>query len=304
MQVGEFQVWVQHGPSALLACVVRGIPPREFGSMIQDRLERVHEQMAAGLEHFRGDATPFEATRPLLQSCLTGQLARERRRVPWLLSAAAILLVFLSATLLFFYFRDQRRWSAYLDRLKAEPGIVIASTESGIRNHRISGLRDSLAADPWRLLEGTGLAPERVSARWASYVSPDPQFANARRLDAEKEAVDAKPSSLRRPVRRSRPRRCGRSGKRDSVASEGRQCRRAHGQGGGRRLDRRIRSCMRVNAKLGQDRADRVAAELASQGIPQALLIARTGGIASKGDSGRPNDWSRRRVSFNVVLNP
>ena len=145
MQVGDFQVWVQHGPRALLACVVRGVPPREFGSMIQDRLERVHEQMGAGLEQFRGDATPFEATRPILQSCLTGQLARERRRIPWVLSAAAVLLVLLSATLLFFYFRDQRRWSAYLDRLKAEPGIVIASTESGIRNHRISGLRDSLA---------------------------------------------------------------------------------------------------------------------------------------------------------------
>ena len=67
---------------------------------------------------------------------------------------------------------------------------MIASTESGIRNHRISGLRDSLAKDPWRLLEGTGLAPESVSARWAPYVSPDPQFANARRLDAEKEAVE------------------------------------------------------------------------------------------------------------------
>ena len=167
IQVGDFQIWVQHGPRALLACVVRGVPPREFGSLIQDRLERVHERMAAGLEEFHGDATPFEAAQPILQSCLTGQLARDRRRIPWLLSVAAVLLILLSVALLFFYFRDQRRWSAYLDRLKAEPGILIASTESGIRNHRISGLRDSLAADPWRLLEGTGLARERVSAQWA-----------------------------------------------------------------------------------------------------------------------------------------
>ena len=303
MQVGEFQVWVQHGPSALLACVVRGIPPREFGSMIQDRLERVHEQMAAGLEHFRGDATPFEATRPILQSCLTGQLARERRRVPWLLSAAAILLVFLSATLLFFYFRDQRRWSAYLDRLKAEPGIVIASTESGIRNHRISGLRDSLAADPWRLLEGTGLAPERVSARWAPYVSPDPQFANARRLDAEKEAVERQAVFFKTASAEIAPETLW------PLANEIQLLLKA-GNAAGRTVNVEVVGWTdafgadAVNAKLGQDRADRVAAELASQGIPQAHLIARTGGIASKGDSGRPNDWSRRRVSFNVVLNP
>ena len=59
IQVGDFQTGVQHGPRALLACVVRGVPPREFGSLIQDRLERVHERMAAGLEEFHGDATPF-----------------------------------------------------------------------------------------------------------------------------------------------------------------------------------------------------------------------------------------------------
>ena len=53
-----------------------------------------------------------------------------------------------------------------------------------------------------------------------------------------------------------------------------------------------------VNVKLGQDRADRVAAELVSLGVPKAHLMVRTGGIASVGDSGRQNDWSRRRVSF------
>jgi outer membrane protein OmpA-like peptidoglycan-associated protein len=259
--------------------------------------------MGAGLEHFRGDPAPFGATRTLLQSCLTGQLARERRRLPWVLSTAAILALLLSATLLFLYVRDQRRWSAYLDKLKAEPGIVIASAESGIRKHRISGMRDPLAADPRRLLEGTGIAPEMVSAHWEPYESPDPRFANARQLDAGREVVERQAVFFKTASAEIAPETLWPLANEIHLLLEAANAAR-------RRVNVEIVGWTdafgpdALNVKLGQERADRVAAELASQGVPAERLVPRSSGLTSKSDNSGQKDWYRRRVSFRVVSVP
>ncbi len=304
MQVGEFQVWVQHGPSALLACVVRGVPPGEFKLMIQERLEQIHEEMAAGLEHFRGDTAPFEATRPLLRSCLTGQLADERRRLPWVLSAAAILVVLLSVGLLFLHFRDQRRLSAYVGRLKTEPGIMITAAEAGFGNYRISGMRDPAAKDPQQLLDGTGIPPAKLSAHWEPFLSPDPRFASARRFEAETEIVERLAVFFNTGTAEITPETLW------PLANEVRLLLDA-ANAAGHRMNVEIVGWTdafgpdAVNAKLGQERADRVAAELSRQGIPQERLVARAGGISStRSDSGKQDDWFGRRVSFHVVSIP
>ena len=78
---------------------------------------------------------------------------------------------------------EQRLWTAYLDRLRAEPGIVV--TESGERDGRfvVAGLRDPLAADPAALLRESGVDPARVEARWQPYQALEPVFV-LRRLEA------------------------------------------------------------------------------------------------------------------------
>jgi OOP family OmpA-OmpF porin len=301
LQVGDFHVWVQHGPSALLACVVRGVAPAEFRTLMQDRLEQIHERMAAGLDHFRGDTAPFDATRPLLQSCLTGQLAGERRGVPWPVYAAGGIVILLISVLLSLYVRDQRRWSAYLNRLGAQPGIVVTSSGAGIGSFRISGMRDPAAQDPVLLLEGTGVAPERVAAHWEPYLSPDPRFANARRFEAEKDVVsrqavffktassDLTPEALWPLANQLHSlllaaRAAAREVKIEIIGSTD-----SFGPDA-------------VNARLGQERAERVVAELVRQGVPRERLVARAGDLTSKNASAPQDDWSRRRVGLRVIV--
>jgi len=66
-------------------------------------------------------------------------------------------------------------WEEYLDRLRAQPGIVI--TEAGQRDGKfvVSGLRDPLAVDPQALLRDAGVNPARVVASWLPYQALDPQ---------------------------------------------------------------------------------------------------------------------------------
>jgi OOP family OmpA-OmpF porin len=301
MQVGEFQVWVQHGPRALLAGVVRGVPPHELATLLQDRLETIHRQTASELEHFRGDAAPFECTRPILQSCLTGQMSRETRRMPWALWAIGIVTILALVALLAVRVVDQRHWSAYLDRLNAEPGIVVTAANLGIRTHTISGLRDPLAADPTRLLQGTGVSSERVRARWEPYLSPDPRFAAARRFDvelqaAERQAVFFKTGSADVISESLWP-----------IAGTLRRLLEAAATAG-RRIQVEVVGWTdpigtdSLNTKLAQQRAEKVAAELSNLSIPAERLVARNGDPAANTENGAQQ--FARRVSFRVTEAP
>jgi outer membrane protein OmpA-like peptidoglycan-associated protein/phage gp37-like protein len=71
---------------------------------------------------------------------------------------------------------DASRWAGYLDRLGAEPGIVITSSSERDGKFYVTGLRDPLAADPQALLADAGIDPVRVVGRWAPYQALDAEF--------------------------------------------------------------------------------------------------------------------------------
>jgi outer membrane protein OmpA-like peptidoglycan-associated protein len=68
----------------------------------------------------------------------------------------------------------ERQWQAYVDRLRAEPGIVITRAESAGDKFIVSGMRDPLAVDPLLLLDG--IDPTQVVTRFYPYQALDPQF--------------------------------------------------------------------------------------------------------------------------------
>src|SRR5581483_2760482 len=72
--------------------------------------------------------------------------------------------------------QDHRRWSAYLEKLKAEPGVVVIASEKQHGKRFIRGLRDPLAADPAALLQEVGIDPAEVTSHWEPYQALQPQF--------------------------------------------------------------------------------------------------------------------------------
>ena len=75
------------------------------------------------------------------------------------------------------------RVDAYVQRLREEPGIVVANAELRNGKWQISGLRDPLAADPASLLSQSGLNAKRVAFHWESYQALNPAIV-MRRLAA------------------------------------------------------------------------------------------------------------------------
>ncbi len=184
LEVGKLKVWIVQGPHAVLATVIRGEAPEGLRNLFQEVLENIHLQHAAELEDFNGDAALFEISRPELERCLQRQLAEvgesaAKKKVSRLAVLSAILLL-LPGTWLFISIRDRLRWNDYLNRLQAQPGIVVVKAERNIGGYFISGLRDPLAADPAQILAATPLDPAKVDSRWQPYQDLSPPLIEAR----------------------------------------------------------------------------------------------------------------------------
>lgn len=177
LQFGDVTIWLEKGPKAVLAGVIRGHPPKDLKFIFQNSLEKIHMKFHRHLHHFNGDTSAFDATQPYLEPCLQAQYKKpnQKKYYPVIGLLASIILVTLGTTT-FVTLRDRQRWETYLEALNTEPGIVI--TKAGKRNGKffLLGLRDPLAKDPNKILKETHISQKTVIENWKPYVSLDSKF--------------------------------------------------------------------------------------------------------------------------------
>jgi OOP family OmpA-OmpF porin len=78
---------------------------------------------------------------------------------------------------------ERSRVDAYVQRLREEPGVVVASAELRHGKWQVTGMRDPLADDPAAMLSQSGLSSKRVVGHWEAYQALDPAIV-IRRLAA------------------------------------------------------------------------------------------------------------------------
>ena len=185
VRLGELRLWSEPGPFALLVAVIRGDPPEALHETLRNTLSRIHAERHHALENFNGDSEGLgDVDARLRELVALGEHAPPRvglaRMVIW---GLVLLLLLLAGTWAVWWWNNQQLWADYLERLRAQPGIVI--TEAGKRDGKfvVSGLRDPLAVDPQAVLREAGVNPAWVVASWLPYQSLDPQMV-LKRLDA------------------------------------------------------------------------------------------------------------------------
>ncbi len=175
VQIGEFNVWVEQGPHAILAGIVEGNPPAELREVFQQALEKIHLDFSKALVHFDGDTAVFEEDHTHISNCLKKQ-SRTKKKKPVLLIIIFIILLGMLGYWAYLRIDENMRWNNYLEKVQEMPGVVINNTGnlSGIK--LISGLRDPLASKPENFLADYEFTSEEVSSRWQLYISLDPAF--------------------------------------------------------------------------------------------------------------------------------
>ncbi|MBU7586696.1 MAG: OmpA family protein [Nostoc sp. TH1S01] len=171
LRFGELTIWVEAGPQAIIAGIIRGQPPQELRAVFQAAIEKIHLKLGIELHSFAGETEPFQASESYLESCLAIQYKNasgQNYTYAWALFG---LLAIAAGIWGFFTLRENLRWQTYLHKLNSQPGIVVLNTKYYNGKHFILGMRDPLAIHPNTLIKPTNLNPDKVMSKWQSYLS-------------------------------------------------------------------------------------------------------------------------------------
>lgn len=182
LQIGGLAVWIEWGPSAVLAAVIRGVAPHKLREAMQIQLERIHAEYEHALANFDGDSQTFEPLKPVLSNLLQNYDGSFKNKIKSLPGAARKWLCGLAIALVLLIFwillqaDDRKRWTRYVNQLEAEPGIVITQTDRRFRDYTVRGLKDPLATLPTARLQASGINPKNVSHFFEPYQALHPQL--------------------------------------------------------------------------------------------------------------------------------
>jgi outer membrane protein OmpA-like peptidoglycan-associated protein len=185
LQVGELEVWVEEGPHAVVAAVIRGMAPPTYRSVLVEAVEQVHRKFAEELQRFQGETSPLAAAAQDLTPCLEARYREKQslRPKPYVLAFSCVLLVLLAGWWAFST-RRNHRWQAYAESLRQQPGIVVTSAGRRGGHFVISGMRDPLSSDPQVLLRTAGLDSRQAEFHWGAYYALDDPIVEQRVVSA------------------------------------------------------------------------------------------------------------------------
>lgn len=304
VRVGDFNVWIRHGPQALLAAVIRGTPPLRLRQVLDAALDRIHQDYGAQLAEFRGDAVALDRARPVLESCLLGKSPpgqRPSRRPAYVIGLvlAVVLLTWAGV-----WIRDSLRWRTFVASLRKEEGIVVTHEERNGFRYSISGLRDPLSRDPAQLLQAAHISPTNVLFHWEPYHSLAPRFTAVRALAESKTRLE------QQVIHFDTGKSVLVAAARDSLWTISDLVKNLSQAGAGVGQDVRIeivghtdkQGSAETNDQLGQDRATAVKSALIALGADGSRLDAETAGSRQPLKAGRSGsiEAENRSVTFRV----
>lgn len=175
LELGELSVWIEWGPNAVLASVIRGIAPESFRRSLQERLEIIHQQYSQELRDYDGDSEPFdplkiELTKFIHNNHTKSIVKLSKLTKKQLVCSCAAMVALIALVTGFIYSEvDENRWQTYISQLKDTPGIIVTGESRGFGQYHIEGLLDPMAVDPIVLLKHSSLQSAEVSYQFEPY---------------------------------------------------------------------------------------------------------------------------------------
>lgn len=177
MKVGDRSVWIESGPHAVVAAVIRGQAPQELRERLRHAAETIHARYADELVRFEGDASVFSSCIVYLDRCLDEQRREDRKTLKLPIVHVAVLVIVSLLALYAWWRLDERmRFNTFVDALRAEPGVLIVERSNRGWDFVIEGLRDPLATPPSDVLASMEDPPRRIEMSWRLAQTDEPAF--------------------------------------------------------------------------------------------------------------------------------
>ena len=174
MNVGDMDVWIEEGPYAILACVIRGVAPRDLRDRMAEVLENVHREYSAQLDQFDGDSAPFTKVHDEISRCLEHRYKEEAKTKSFTAVYATAAIVFvLVGGWLSWRAVQYARWDRLVNTLREQPGFVITSFGREQGKFVVRGMRDPLAAEPSQFIRTANVNAGDGEFHWGGYYALD-----------------------------------------------------------------------------------------------------------------------------------
>jgi OOP family OmpA-OmpF porin len=192
LAVGSTTVWVERGPHAFLAAVIRGQAQPELREKMQTQLEITHQKNGGELRSFHGALSAEQHTglQEILSECFQEQYtevseeetANKKRKLKFVQYGVLALLI--CGLGLWFWSQVTssrtnreitKKLHALEHRLTAEPGVAVSSAQLQDKPPTlvVYGLADPFAKSPEFIAKELEIAKENVSLHFAGFFSPD-----------------------------------------------------------------------------------------------------------------------------------
>ncbi|MEO0422365.1 MAG: hypothetical protein AAF184_08535 [Pseudomonadota bacterium] len=180
-QLGDFTLWAIHGPHAMLACAIRGMPGDDLRERLASSLDSIHLRFARALESFDGSEAAPPAVEEELDACLYLRRADEdsgegKRRIGWPVWVALIVLVALTARWLVSEVTYRMAEGRLTEVLAETPGVVATDVARDGAVLSVHGLRDPLAPTVVELAATAQVGPLEVIDETEPYQSLEPEL--------------------------------------------------------------------------------------------------------------------------------
>ncbi len=180
IQMGEYTIWIETGPYAIVAAIIEGRAPEELKVTLKEAVEAVHVNFDHELTSFDGDTDRFEKSKRFLQSCIKQQEKEQKKKKP---VASIILLILLLGALGYWIYTSVEsniRFNHFTEYLQNQPGIVVNKLTKQHGKRIVSGLKDPLAENPYNYSGRFGFDTSNLQFKFKPYISLDEQITKKR----------------------------------------------------------------------------------------------------------------------------
>ncbi len=169
--VGNFNIWIEQGPHAIIAAIVEGHAPGDLRITLKEAIEAIHINFNYELERFQGDTEVFETKDRFLQTCLQKERKEVKKRKPLALLVILVLLLGAVGYWAYLEIETNLRFRALVRSMQASPGVLITGTEKFGGVYHVSGMYDPLSDNLQRMVSESGFDEQQVSLDLERYIS-------------------------------------------------------------------------------------------------------------------------------------
>jgi len=171
IKVGQFNIWIEQGPGAIVAAIVEGNAPTGFRNILKETIEKIHLKQSFELEYFKGDIDVFRKSDPYLKSCVISEQKEKKKKKPVIIIVLFLILVGFASYFLYITIEKNIRIEKLENTLIATPGIVITDDDVSDGKVIFYGLRDPFAANPQDIAKLVNVDTSEVGFRLKPYIS-------------------------------------------------------------------------------------------------------------------------------------